>query len=54
MPGYRHLQHDFGTLEKMVKLLAIYGANPPRVWAKMALQPYANLPNCETEYGECY
>ena len=41
MPGYRHLQHDFGTLEKMVKLLVIYGAIPPRVYAEMALQlPY--------------
>ena len=27
----RHLQLYFGTLEKMAKLLVIYGAIPPRV-----------------------
>ena len=34
----KHLQTSLGTLEKMVKLLVIYGAIPPRVWAEMALQ----------------
>ena len=38
MTCYRHLQLDLGTLVKMVKLLAIYGAIHPRVWAEMALQ----------------
>ena len=38
MIGYIHMQLDLGTLVKMVKLLVIYGAIPPRVWVEMALQ----------------
>ena len=45
MTGYIHPQLDFGTLEKMVKLLAIYDAIPPRVWEEMALQLLCNPPN---------
>ena len=44
MTGYIHLQLDFGTLEKMVKLLVICGAIPPRVWAEMDPQILCNPP----------
>ena len=36
--GHRHLQIDLDMMEKREKLLAIYGAIPPRVWEEMALQ----------------
>ena len=36
--GYRHLQINLDMMEKREKLLAIYGAIPPRVWVEMDLQ----------------
>ena len=36
--GHIHLQLDLDVMAKMVKLLAIYGAIPPRVWAEKDLQ----------------
>ena len=45
MDSLIYLELNFGTLEKVVKLLAIYGANPPRVWAEMALQLLCDPPN---------
>ena len=36
--GHRHMQLDLDMMEKRAKLLAIYGAIPPRVWEEMALQ----------------
>ena len=38
MTGHIHVQLDFGMMEKGEKLLAIYDAIPPMVWAEMALQ----------------
>ena len=38
MIGHIHMQLDFGMMEKREKLLAIYDAISPRVWAEMALQ----------------
>ena len=37
MTSHRHLQLNLGMMVKRVKLLAIYDAIPPRVWAEMAL-----------------
>ena len=37
MTIHRHLQIELGLMEKMEKILAIYDAIPPRVWAEMAL-----------------
>ena len=37
MTCYINMKLDFGTLEKIVKLLVIYGAIPPMVRAEMAL-----------------
>ena len=54
MTGYRHMKLDFGTLEKMVKLVVIYGAIPPRCEKKWLSNSYENLPNCQTVYGDCY
>ena len=42
--GHRHLQLDLDIMAKREKLLAIYGAIPPRVWAEMALQLLSNPP----------
>ena len=38
MKGHRHMQLNFGMMEKREKLLAIYDAIPPTVWAEMDLQ----------------
>ena len=45
MTGHRHLQLDLDMMAKMIKLLAIYDAIPPRVWAEMALQILRDPPN---------
>ena len=44
MTGHGHLQLELGMMEKRAKLLAIYDAIPPRVWAEMALQILINHP----------
>ena len=38
MTGHIHIKLELGIMEKREKLLAIYDAIPPRVWAEMALQ----------------
>ena len=38
MIGHRHLKIYLGMMEKGAKVLAIYDAILPRVWAEMALQ----------------
>ena len=42
--GHIHMQIYLGIMEKREKLLAIYDAIPPRVWAEMALQLLSNPP----------
>ena len=45
MTGHIHMQLELGMMEKREKLLAIYDAIPPRVWAQMALQLLCNPSN---------